>query len=293
MLELDLATQQNDCDSKQILFDLHNLIVYSLCGLVFGVVSWIYIVASNVGEFWMWYFDFAPNRYRILQQALLTISESSATLGLLHVIIWGLSITVLLGIIQPNWRESAAILILLTMMTIQSLVLSAPGYIVLAIYAKHRDHRYSLILLPILIVIKEYLFFVAVVYSCFQNREAFFSKFDYRLITSIGFSLLMYLALVLFMGPASTPSGGVPFYTVNFVIDIFQNTPSSHLLLIAAINLSAFLFVLEHRLDGVLLFFLLSPIFIFGFFWESQLWFPSLVIIILKRDGLVSLHLHR
>lgn len=248
-----------------------------------AIVSLNSLQYSTVESFWTWYFEYSPNRYRLMQQILLRLSSNILSLGMLHVIVWWISITLTFIIIRPNIPETIGLSLLALMMSVQLLILSAPGYVLFSLFCRTRDYKYSILLLPCIILFKEFLFYSAEIMlllltSIFNRKQLYI-----RAVVGGIMSILAYCAMIIIMGPADAAPGGTPLVTVFYVIQVLQTSWLYSTIIFLSIILFSFTFVVRRKKDILLIFLLVVPIFIFGFFWEPQLWFPAMIVLICRH----------
>jgi hypothetical protein len=256
------------------------VLVYILIGVFMTIISYLSLQDSTVETFWTWYFEYAPNRYRLMQQILLRLSSDILSLGMLHVIVWGISITLTFIIIRPNIPETIGLSILAWMMSVQLLILSAPGYVLLSLFCKTRDYKYSILLLPCIILFKEFLFYSAIMMllllpSVFSRKQLWL-----RAVLGGIQSVVAYCIMIIIMGPIGAAPGGTPLVTVFYVIQVLQTSWLNSAITFLSIILFSFVFVVRRKKDLILIPLLIAPIFILGFFWEPQLWFPAMIALI-------------
>ncbi|MHA1771482.1 MAG: hypothetical protein ACTSYL_09780 [Candidatus Thorarchaeota archaeon] len=201
------------------------------------------------------------------------------SIGIWNIILWGISAALLVALIEPNRREAVALGILMVMMSLQLLIISAPGYVLLYSILKFRDHKYSLYLLPLLAVIQEFLLYTIVIALLLLPSPSRRHSLRKIVICSI-LSACAYAIDVFIMGVTNAAPGGAPLITTFYVIGTLQTTWLKTAILLISINLIAFLPVISQRKEILMLMLLVAPIFIFGFFWEAQLWLPAMMIII-------------
>ncbi len=253
--------------------------IYVAGGIAAGWTAMRALMLSSTEDFWRWYLQYAPNRYRIFQQILLCADNHIFSLGTWHAIIWGVSVSLLLIAMHPDLPESVSLLILIMMMSIQSLILSAPGYVLLYLVLKHREDKYAYALLPLIALIKEFLLYSAVIGILLLPVTDRKSSNERIIMWGI-VSAIVYIVFVLSMGVVNAAPGGTPLVTTLYVVNVLQTGWRDSAALFAIIILAAILPRIRSKGDAVALFLSAAPVFVFGFFWEPQLWLPALIVLI-------------
>ncbi len=244
-------------------------------GLTMSGVAWSCLLTSDAETFWLWHWQHSPNRYRLLQQLFLLLNGHPLSLGQLMTITWGLSMVALMLVMAPDRSELVPLLVVTMMMSAQLLILSAPAYVLLAVLCRYKDHRFAFLLVPMMTVLKEFLGFAAVVALLASGNRC-------NAVLGAALSAAAYAAVWLLMGPSDTAPGGTPLVTFFYMIGVLQTSWAISATVFTAVIIAAFALLVRNRSDALLVAVLVAPIFVFGFFWEPQLWLPAMIVLVYR-----------
>ncbi|NWF95455.1 MAG: hypothetical protein HXY34_04895 [Candidatus Thorarchaeota archaeon] len=173
---------------------------------------------------------------------------------------------------RPDRVELVSLLVLISLMSTQLIVIPAPGFVLLALLCKYKDHKYAFLLLSLIGVIKEVIGFVALITLFLYGSRS-------RAVLGGVLMAGTYALVWLVMGPSDAAPGGTPLFTPFYVVQVLQTSWAISAAVFTAAILSAFVMVVRDLRGVAVLMVLVAPIFLFGFFWEPQLWLPAMIVL--------------
>lgn len=202
------------------------------------------------------YFAAAPNRYRMFTQVLLALNDIPLSFTTLLCLSWGLSMAVLCLMVE-NEKQILLVLVWGVLMAVGGAVTSGPMYPILYQLSVTRNPRY---LVP-LALLKDHALILGVLFLLLHGVKAW--KW---ILISGG----IFLSVFLIIGIVPYAVGAAPLITpVHALINV-----GGHILPLIGVATLLLLSPFNR-----LLFLLNVPIvFLFGLFWEPQLWAPLIIL---------------
>jgi len=214
-------------------------------------------------------FTYAPYAYRLNWYVVKFLSQvTSLSIVTCMAVMWIGSMSAVYILLRPNEYDTIIFLGWLIAICMFGTIYDGEAFVLLVLLVKYQDNRYSPFLLIPLILFKEEIAFIALVYLLL------YKIFTKELVISAGCSGLLYLVFRLLIGEVPYPSF-VPFFTPPVLLSFFLNTSY----FITWVPMSVALIVLTCDLKYKWLWIITSiPIFLFALFWEPHLWFPLILI---------------
>lgn len=228
------------------------------------------------GDWWTDFWQYAPNSYRLWEQFTIWISGGDGTFVVNFTIAcWIVCVSLAYLILRPI-EHPEILFVWLLWMGYFGYIMNGPMYLLLAIITRYRDRPWvSLFLLP-LAVIKEVAFFIAAVYLFLYQPE---HREDTVINSCLG--AVAYIGTRIFIGETLYYPSGAQFFLPSIPYILVMSFPSLLVFIVANIILLIFTSVVlgHHRLWLLVM----IPNVLFALFWEAQLWFPLVILLISKR----------
>ncbi|MBY9005705.1 MAG: hypothetical protein KGD63_03015 [Candidatus Lokiarchaeota archaeon] len=153
--------------------------------------------------------------------------------------------------------------------------------LLLVLLVKFRERRgISILLIPI-IIIKELGAWIGFGYLLLSKKRSIYEIF----VASI-FSIIIFLFIRILIGDIEYPPNLAPFFTPPYIFNQLLDNPQ-FILIHLFINIIPLILILFYTIQGKfekkLLIWNVLPICLFAIFWESQLWLPVIMIILMHR----------
>lgn len=261
---------------KEALFPYAFIFLISLICLVLLINQ-----GQETLELRIYYLSFAPNAYRLQTQFILVISEYFHFVEYFYyyttVATFFLSISLIYYVLKLDSVDLYLYLIFLLQFVMQpSLIENAFSYVLLVLMIVYKK---PVLIIPN-IIIKEFSLWQALGYYFIIKR-----KYSRPLVFG-SLAGALYVSIVLLTGLEQYQFTGISyifsfFSTIPFFVNDFM-LREEHVLLVLSLSLAIF-FSIETKQDIYLYLWQAIPIMLFGLFWEIQLWFPVVLIILSNK----------
>lgn len=223
------------------------------------------------------YMQFAPNCFRLWDQALICLHDRPFSYITLATSVWVLSILGTWFLIRPDEMDTLALIIGTVSASLYFYVRQAPQYLLLSVMVISGNPVFLFLLVPV----KEYAAIVGVLYLFVYRRESI----RYRTILWIVLAGLLYLGIRQIIGFVPYAPGDVQPVTLWYVLAQLP-VLMEYILLRCVSILIMLVLVARDRRDVLFLFLCGVFVFMFALFWEVQLWLVPAVVIMAERRGL-------
>jgi len=228
------------------------------------------------GDWWIDFWHYAPNTYRMWEQFTIWLSGGDGLFVLYFTILsWVVCVFIAYMIMRPIEHPEIFFLWLLWMGYF-GYIMNGPMYLLFALLSRYAKERWIPILLIPLALIKEVALFIGAMYLLLYVKE-------HRKESVVGSALgaLAYIAVRVLIGEVSYYPTGAQFFLPMIQYVLVMSIQSFLVFIIA--NTILLLFTIDTLRHYRLWVLVLIPNLLFALFWEAQLWFP-LIILLLKRD---------
>jgi hypothetical protein len=240
--------------------------IVGLCAWQLGTGVW--------GQWWLTYWQYAPNRYRLWEQITLWIAQGSASFVLdFTVLSWVVFVSLSYLVIRPI-RHSWLLFLWLGWFAYWGYITNAPVYFLLALVGHWEKRKRAAYLLVPLILLKEAAFIIAGLFLFVRSRR---TRVYVILCGSAAIGLYCLMQVVL--GEVPYFPNTAPFFTPFYLLETVRGW-------------SAFTFIVLILCTGVLVLFSIKVLgywwlwlivgamnCLFGIPWEPQLWFPIVLLL--------------
>lgn len=225
------------------------------------------------------YMQFAPNCYRLWDQALIYLHNQPFSYITLASTVWALSILGTWFLVRPDEMDTLALIIGAISASFYFYIRQSPQYLLMAAMVISGNPIFLILLVPV----KEYAVVVGVLYLLVYRR----ASVQYATILCIVLAGLFYLGILLVVGFVPYASGNVLPITFQYVLTHILNHMDTILLKCVPILVMLAL-VARERKDVFFLFLCGIFVFCFGQFWEIHLWLMPAVAIMAERHKRTS-----
>ncbi len=237
------------------------------------------------------YWSYSPNAYRLFEQFLIWLETvTSISIKWYVILSWVICISITYLILKPKHFESVLFLLWVIWIAEWGNISNGPMYLILALIVKYADRKETPLLLIPLVFVKEVGAFIGIIYLFFieQRKE---DAVIWGVIAATMYTAVRFIIIGPIPAYGDVYPGSAPSITIFFVWEKLTTVSTSFILLrvIPSIGLLTYTisygyFKSKHFKQELLLWILTAiPIFIFALFYEPQLWFPTLVVILFMR----------
>lgn len=214
------------------------------------------------------YWTHVPNRYRLFHQLLIYFHDRPLSIYTLIALSFGICMTITYLIVKPKGEMLSIFLLGVIFVGALGYGFNAIIYPIMAIIGKYRDRSsISLLLIP-LVLFKEFAFFVSLVFLVLYSENS--KNKIISIIVGI-MSTMMYLIIV-----SVIPGDAENVFTLFYMI---QKINLWFIGLVFCMSIMI-LCIIKDKRDVIMVSVTGVAILFFGLFWEPQLWFPTIVLII-------------
>ena len=217
---------------------------------------------------------YAPNRYRLFHQLLIFLHDNPFSIVTLISLSFGVCVTISYFIIRPEGNDLSLFLLGVVLVGCFGYGLNAVMYPILALLSRYHKSPGAIFLLIPLALVKEFAFFVAVVFLFLVSRTRYL-KLRALIVGALG--VVCYLILrCMILGDVGNSPVSAPLFTLFYMIqgvDIW-------LLGVGCCAVLMICLASRTRHDWYLTIVTALVVSIFALWWEPQLWLPTLILIL-------------
>lgn len=262
--------------------DRTGIIPYCL-SVIFGIGIYIRMVNNSFTESKaLYYYGFSPNIYRFQTQLVLFLAKTFGfSFFILNSIIFIGVCWLIVFVINPTPEDQLIFFSIIFSFVFFPVLTDSLMYLILVLIVKFDNKK----LIPILGFIKEFAVWQIAGYYLFVKKDLS-KQFWMYLFSGLIVYLLDRSMVNIFIGNPTIPAGGIIYiFGFFYVIPFFDVIVNDYFL--AGITLIGLLFiallVVKTKNEFFLLLWNFIPIIFFGIWWESQLWVPIFLILLIHN----------